>query len=247
MKRHCLNFKNTSSASSDAHSDDSGVNPMVLKTWNARLKYEFFVVVCITIGTLFSLPLQAGTGSERLQRFFYHLNGLKADFTQTVIDSHAVTLQNASGTLVLLRPGRFRWDYETPYRQLIVADGKKVSIYDPDLDQVTVKLLDQTIGNMPALLLSNDHPPEDSFNISELGEKDGLEWLELDPKARDTSFEKIRLAFNEQTLQIMELVDSFGQTTRLVFSNLQRNPHIDPESFQFSPPPGVDVIGDVDE
>jgi len=220
---------------------------MVTKAHFVKLMRVFYAVVLLILGTLCSLTLQAGTGSDRLQHFFDHLNGLKADFTQTVIDANSVTLQNASGTLELLRPGRFRWDYEKPYKQLIVADGKKVSIYDPDLDQVTVKLLDQTIGNMPALLLSNNQPLEDSFKITELGKKDGLEWVELDPMDRDTSFEKIRLAFNEQTLQTMELVDSFGQTTQLVFSKMQRNPDIDPEIFHFTPPPDVDVIGDVDE
>ena len=198
-------------------------------------------------GIVYSASLQAGVGSDRLQHFFDHLTGLKADFTQTVIDARSITIQNATGTLQLLRPGRFRWDYHTPYEQLIVADGTRVSIYDPDLEQVTVKLLDKTIGNMPALLLSNEQPLEDSFNITELGLKNRLEWLELDPRARDTSFEKIRLAFNEQTLEAMELVDNFGQTTRLVFSNVQRNPEIDPQVFHFTPPPGVDVIGDVDE
>lgn len=201
----------------------------------------------LIVGILYSVPAQAGMGSDRLQHFFDHLTGLKADFAQTVIDAQSVIIQNATGTLQLLRPGRFRWDYHTPYEQLIVADGTRVSIYDPDLEQVTVKLLDKTIGNMPALLLSNEQPLEDSFNITELGVKNKLEWLELDPKSHDTSFEKIRLAFNEQTLQTMELVDSFGQTTQLVFTNVQRNPEIDPQVFHFTPPPGVDVIGDVDE
>jgi outer membrane lipoprotein carrier protein len=220
---------------------------MVIKLHITNIKTALFILLLLVCGTLLGTTSQADTGNDRLQHFFDHLDGLRADFTQTVIDAHSVTLQNASGTLELLRPGRFRWDYEKPYKQLIVADGKKVSIYDPDLDQVTVKLLDQTIGNMPALLLSDNKPLEDSFNITDLGVKDGLAWLELDPKARETSFEKIRLAFNNQTLHTMELVDSFGQTTQLVFSKLQRNPEIDPAIFHFTPPPDVDVIGDVDE
>jgi outer membrane lipoprotein carrier protein len=107
-------------------------------------------------------------------------------------------------------------------------------------------MLDQTIGNMPALLLSNEQPLADSFIITELGVQDGLEWLELVPKQDDTSFAKIRLAFDEHTLHTMELFDSFGQTTRLVFSNVHRNPAIDPQIFQFTPPQGVDVVGDID-
>jgi len=215
-------------------------HPVIRKTVLCAALWLFMV-------TLNGVPAYAGTGSDRLQLFFDHLTGLKADFTQTVIDAHSVTVQNATGTLQLSRPGKFRWDYRTPYEQLIVADGVKVSIYDPELEQVTVKLLDETIGNMPALLLSNEQPLADSFKITELGLKDNLEWVELDPKARDTSFEKIRLAFNEQTLQTMELADSFGQTTQLVFSHVQRNPEIDPAIFDFVPPPGVDVVGDVNE
>lgn len=196
---------------------------------------------------LYSALSHAGAGHDRLEHFFDQLTSLKADFDQTVIDAHSITLQKASGTLSILRPGMFRWDYHSPYEQQIVSDGKKISIYDPDLEQVTVKLLDQTIGNMPALLLSDDQPLQNSFNITELGLRDELEWLELDPRGEDTSFDKIRLAFNKRTLQAMELVDSFGQTTRLVFTHMQRNPAINPETFHFMPPPGVDVVGDIGE
>ena len=208
-------------------------------------------ITCILAWTmvlaLYSASSYAGAGQDRLERFFDHLAGLKADFEQTVVDAHSVTIQNASGTLRILRPGKFRWDYHTPYEQVIVSDGKKISIYDPDLDQVTVKLLDQTIGNMPALLLSDDQPLQNSFNITESGARDELEWLELDPRTEDTSFDKIRLAFNKRTLQTMELVDSFGQTTQLVFTHVQRNPAINPDTFHFIPPPGVDVVGDIGE
>lgn len=220
---------------------------MMLKYRLMFLKNKTPAISWLLLGVLYCSSLQAGSGHDRLQHFFNNLTGLRADFTQTVIDAHSVTIQNATGTLQLSRPGKFRWDYRTPYEQLIVADGVKVSIYDTDLEQVTVKLLDETIGNMPALLLSNDQPLEDSFKISELGLKDDLEWLELEPRAQDTSFEKIRLAFDEHTLQVMELVDNFGQTTQLRFSHVQRNPSIDPAIFDFMPPPDVDVIGDIDE
>ncbi len=209
------------------------------------VKYSLLVALLVCSVICSSVTL-AGTGMDRLQDFFNDLQGLKADFTQTVIDAQSTVLQDATGKFALLRPGRFRWDYQTPYEQLIVSDGVKVQIYDPDLEQVTVKVLDQTIGNMPALLLSNEQPLADSFTITELGMQDGLQWLELIPKMSDTTFEKIRLAFDEHTLHAMELFDSFGQTTRLVFSNVQRNPAIDPQIFQFTPPQGVDVVGDID-
>jgi outer membrane lipoprotein carrier protein len=206
------------------------------------------ILAILLVGSvMYSCVSMAGAGLDRLREFFDDLQSLKADFTQTVLDARSTLLQDASGKFALLRPGRFRWDYQTPYKQLIVSDGKRIQIYDPDLEQVTVKMLDQTIGNMPALLLSNEQPLGDSFNITELGMQDGLEWLELIPKQGDTSFEKIRLAFDEHTLHAMELFDSFGQTTRLVFSNVQRNPAINPQIFQFTPPPDVDVVGDIEE
>jgi len=145
------------------------------------------------------------------------------------------------------RPGHFRWDYEKPYLQQIIADGQKLWIFDIDLDQVIVKSLKQALGNTPAVLLSGSADLSDQFSITdyqnEQADKDKLDWVELRPKDEDASFQLLRLGFAND-LQQMVLLDAFGQETRIQFKQLQRNPHIDPKLFQFEPPPGVDVLSE---
>jgi outer membrane lipoprotein carrier protein len=190
-----------------------------------------------------ALPAQADARA-RLDSFVAGTKGLKAQFTQTVLDRNGRKTQEASGTLYLSRPGKFRWVYMKPYAQLIVGDGKKLWIYDEDLDQVTVRKLDQAIGESPAALLAGDNNLEKLFNLKEPGEKDGLEWLEATPKGKEGSFEKVRMGFRGNDLSAMELQDNFGQTTVLRFSGLERNPAMGSSLFRFTPPKGADVIGD---
>ena len=146
--------------------------------------------------------------------------------------------------LAFSRPGKFRWTYVKPYAQLIVGDGSKVWIYDEDLKQVTVKKLDQALGSTPAALLAGNNEAMRAFNLSDQGAKGGLEWLEALPRDKEGNFERIRMGFGSSGLEVMELLDSFGQTTVLKFTSLQRNPRLDPGLFRFSPPKGADVIGD---
>lgn len=183
-------------------------------------------------------------GRERLDAFFKDVRSLRGEFTQTVLDSRMKVGEQARGTLALQRPGKFRWDYKAPYHQIIVADGSKVWIYDIELEQVTVKPLDHAVGNTPAQLLSSGENLDKSFTITEQGKADNLEWVELTPKQQDSSFERVRLGFDQRDLRSMELKDNFGQTTRLQFSNLERNPKLVPSLFDFKPPPGVDVVGE---
>ena len=125
---------------------------------------------------------------------------------------------------------------------MILADGKTFWIYDEELEQVTVKPLDRAIARTPAMALGSDEPVETNYTVTDLGQRDGLDWLRLIPKARDTDYEQVRLGFADDELRAMELTDGFGQTTRLNFRNIDSNPHIDPARFRFDPPPGVDVI-----
>lgn len=188
---------------------------------------------------------QAGIAKDKLFAFYKNVNSMRAAFQQSTIDTRFNATQASSGTLVMQRPGKFRWDYTSPYEQIIVADGKKIWVYDKDLEQITVKPLDAILGNTPALLLSGNPSLEQNFNIVELKtNSDGLHWVELFPKETDTSFTSVRLAFGTTSLVTMELIDSFGQTTRLKFSDMQNNPDIDTNVFNFVPPKGVDVIGE---
>jgi outer membrane lipoprotein carrier protein len=192
-----------------------------------------------------AMPLaHAGIAADRLQAFFKEVQALQGDFTQTVFDQHMKVKERAQGNFALQRPGKFHWDYQAPYHQLIVANGRKVWIYDSELEQVTVKKLDEAVGTTPAQLLSSGESLERNFAINEVGAKDDLEWVELIPREKDTSFERVRLGFDQHDLRIMELMDNFGQTTRLEFSHLQHNPRLAATLFEFIPPPGVDVVGE---
>lgn len=182
------------------------------------------------------------TAVEVLQNFFKNLKTLSADFKQSVENSQLSTVELSKGKLWIERPGKFRWDYKTPYLQEIVSDGKKIWIYDADLEQVTVKTIDQTLGNTPALLLSDNKPLTDSFTINEAGQFDGLSWVELVPKDTDAGFSSIRLGFDKQQLVEMLLKDNLGQMTMLTFKQVKRNKTVDAKLFQFTPPPGADVF-----
>lgn len=181
---------------------------------------------------------------EKLNSFVKSTRSARADFTQTVLDKRGSATQQASGTMEFSRPGKFRWTYSKPYAQSIVGDGKKLWIYDTELNQVSVKPLDAALGSSPAALLAGSNAIERSFSLKDVGMEDGLEWLEATPKAKDTSFERIRMGFSSSTLAVMELKDSFGQTTVIRFANLQRNPRIAANTFKFTPPKGADVIGE---
>jgi outer membrane lipoprotein carrier protein len=197
---------------------------------------------------LAALLLPAGgadaSGLEALHRFIDGTASAQGEFVQKVYDRKHKLTQEASGTLAFLRPGRFRWIYAKPYAQLIVGDGSKVWIYDEDLNQVTVRRLDRALGSTPAALLAGSTEIEHEFTLSDRGEKDGLEWVEAQPREQQSNFESIRLGFGSSGLERMELADSFGQTTVLTFTAMRRNPKLDPALFKFVPPKGADVIGD---
>lgn len=197
------------------------------------------------LALLIQFPASAADGKAQLDRFFSGLNTLQANFKQTVYSARLEPTQTAEGVFKMSRPGKFRWDYQLPYEQLIVADGKKLWIYDVDLEQVTVKSLDSALGNTPALILSNPEGLSKSFDIEEAGQEEGVTWLELrEKKKQELTFKHLRLGFVAAGLQIMELVDSFGQLTRLEFSSVRRNVRLNSDEFSFTPPQGVDVVGE---
>ena len=186
----------------------------------------------------------ADTGSNELQRFLDGLDSLQADFEQVVLDETGTPIERARGRLVLARAGRFRWDYQEPYPQLIVADGQHVWVYDSELAQVTVKELDEAVGDTPTLLLTGGSSLEEHFLLRSVGKREGLEWVSLKPKSSDVSFSEIRVGLERGELTRMELFDSFGQTTKMYFHNIVKNDRVRADLFSFSPPDGVDVIGD---
>lgn len=212
-----------------------------------EIKPLFVIAICL-FGT-FAAPAQAGKALERLNAFFADTGAMQAKFTQTVEGGAFSQPKVSSGTLMMQRPGRFRWDYKTPYQQIILADGKRLWIYDPDLMQVVVKPLDIALGDTPALLLSSEglggsHSLQERFVITELNHpREGLYWVQLLPRDKNASFQELQLGFGSRYLRRMILVDGFGQKTTLVFSDIDVNAKVKAGSFQFTPPKGVDVIG----
>lgn len=197
------------------------------------LKYFmlFFIV-------LFPAISFADSAEQELIQILSNLQTLQAQFTQTVFDGHGRSLQQTSGEMMMQRPGKFRWQTFKPSKQLLIADGNRIWFYDTDLQQVTVQKQHAASKNSPAMLLSGS--PEklaQDFLISKQGSD-----FKLVPKSKEGLFQSVQLAFNNQTLVSMKLVDNLGQVTRVQFSQVKNNPALSAGTFNFRVPNGVDVV-----
>ena len=181
---------------------------------------------------------------KQLKDFLKASKSLSADFKQVVINEAGKPVQTSYGVFFLQRPGKFRWDYQKPFQQQIVANSGKVWFYDQDLDQVTIKKLDESLGSTPALLLSGDISLEDNFIIEKQGVDGDMLWVKLSPKSQESSFKYILIGLNKGSLGGMELSDNFGQLTRIYFSSVLLNPPIKQTLFQFQAPKGADVFSE---
>lgn len=188
--------------------------------------------------------MAAASGIDQLQAFADYTKAAKATFTQVTTDRTGRQVQKSTGTFVLQRPGRFRWTYDKPVDQLIVGDGERVWIHDRDLNQVIVRRMGDALGSTPAALLAGDNALEKNFLLIDGGSAEGLEWVDATPKSAEGGFTKVRIGFRDKLPRVMVLTDNFGQTTRLAFDALERNPVVSADTFRFTPPAGVDVIGD---
>ncbi len=186
--------------------------------------------------------LSLANGAEKLKNFLDNTQSFRADFSQVVAGNNNANKQSALGKMAFLRPGKFRWEIEKPYQQLLVGDGKEVWIFDPDLRQATVKPMNLALGNTPAALLTDKNAFTKNFTIRNLGEKDGFDWALATPKSADSGFEKLQLGFLGNELVAMQLFDSFGQITTLAFGKIEKNVHLPAALFTFQPPANVDVI-----
>lgn len=178
---------------------------------------------------------------DTLERFIAEVKTGRADFTQTVTSPDGAKQRQSSGSFEFARPNRFRFAYVKPYEQLIVADGRKVWLYDTDLEQVTVRPFDEALGATPAALLAGGSLEQD-FELKALPDEGGLQWVQALPKAKDGSFQSLKVGFRDGVLAAVEIVDAFSQRSRLDFAQVQANPALSPERFRFTPPAGVDVI-----
>ena len=183
-------------------------------------------------------------GVSSLRDFFNNSTTMRAQFNQVVNDNQGRKIQEVNGTMQLQRPNKFRWDYKKPYEQQIVSDGKQVFLYDTELQQVTIRELSKSLGSSPAALLAGGEAVEKNFVLKNANRKDGLTWVLALPKDKDSGFDRVLLGFKAEKLRKMELYDSFNHITNITFDEVEQNPALQDATFLFTPPKGVDVVGE---
>ena len=184
------------------------------------------------------------TLADPVADYFSSMDNFQASFNQSVIDSSGEQIQDSSGQVWIQRPGRFRWVYQIPYSQLIVADGEQLWTYDEDLEQATVKAIDDALSSTPAMLLSGFRPLSEVVSWAEDPGNDVYRWYRLTPKESDAAVEQVRIGFDKQgELALIEVQDDFGNHTRISFSNVKRNIKLDTGLFKLELPEGTDIIG----
>ena len=187
-------------------------------------------------------PVQAAA-VDQLRQFVSGTRSAKGEFTQRQLKGPGTQAGPVStGSFSFSRPGRFRWEVQKPFAQTIVADGERLWMHDPDLNQVTVRRIADSLGSSPAAILFGADDLERTFTLSDAGTRDGIEWLEAVPKSREAGFERIGIGFRNGLPEAMEIRDAFGQTSVLAFRDIERNPRLGAEVFRFVPPKGADVI-----
>jgi len=195
--------------------------------------------------TALALPIGASAnGLDDFLAFNAATKSATARFEQQVFDRGGKTVERAEGTFAFARPGKFRWTYDKPHQQVLVGDGTRLWIHDPDLNQVTVKRMEGAISSTPAALLAGKDDITALFTLRDAGSADGLGWVEALPKAQDTGFERVRLGLKGKSLAAMELHDQLGGRTLLRFVDLKPNAAVAPQTFVFTAPKGADVIED---
>ncbi len=205
----------------------------------------FFRLVLITTLLIFNGVAHADDKPvQQLKTFLSTTRSLTADFKQVLINEAGNPAQTSYGVFYLQRPGKFRWDYLKPFQQQIVSTSGKVWFYDTDLEQVTIKKLDESVGSTPALLLSGDISLEENYTMEQQGIDGDMQWVKLVPKNQNSSFKYLLIGLEKGSLSGMELSDNFGQLTRIYFSAIKLNVPIKPSIFEFQIPKGADVFSE---
>ncbi len=199
--------------------------------------------ILLLLASLGVPPAFAG-GLDDFLAFNSATKSATARFEQQVFDRGGKTVERAEGTFAFARPGKFRWTYDKPHKQVLVGDGTRLWIHDPDLNQVTVKRMEGAISSTPAALLAGKDDITKLFTLKDAGSADGLAWVEASPKSQDTGFERVRLGLKGKALAAMELHDQLGGRTLLRFVDLKANAAVAPQTFVFVAPKGADVIED---
>lgn len=196
---------------------------------------------CAMLLSVAAASASAQSAVDTLKEFVRDVKTGRAEFTQTVTSPDGAKKKTSSGKFEFSRPNRFRFTYQKPFEQVIVADGQKVWIYDADLNQASSRKFDQALGATPAALLAGGSLERD-FTLAAQPEKDGLSWVEATPRASESSFKSVRVGFKGKTLAAIEVLDAFGQRSLLQFTQFVANQPAAPEAFVFTVPKGADVI-----
>lgn len=200
---------------------------------------DLLLSVLLGLGAL--RPAQAQDAVERLRGFVRDTRSGQALFTQTVTSADGKRQRRSSGEFAFQRPDRFRFVYRKPFEQTLVSDGQKVWMHDPDLNQVSTRKLGQALAATPAALLAGG-ALEPAFALAAEPAADGLDWVKATPQARDGAFQWLRVGFRGNELAVIEVLDGFGQRSRLEFSRFEPNVAIPPERFRFVVPAGADLV-----
>lgn len=203
------------------------------------------IIRILALLALAALPslVHANAAREALERFARGLSTLDGRFEQRVADANGNAVETSTGSVAVRAPRQFRWEYESPFPQLIVADGDNVWIFDPDLEQVTVRAQALEEARSPLTVLTDLSQLDQDYRVSALPDADGLQWLRLEPTSEDAPFRHCDLGFDAAGFARMVLIDQLGQRNEIVFSGWRRNATLDAALFQFVPPAGVDVVG----
>lgn len=196
-------------------------------------------MICIFTST----QISAAETVDPLKVFLKEFETLQSDFTQTLLDEAGEQLEQTSGTLYLQQPGKFNWTYKHPYLQKIISDGEVLWIYDEDLEQLTIRdFSSEELEQTPAAIILGNAFPEKHFIQVDLGNIEGYKWIELTPRDLEAQFKNIRIGFDAKRLGMMVIADNLGQTTRIDFSNVNKNQKLSADLFEFIVPEGIDVI-----
>lgn len=202
---------------------------------NIFLKSAFILSLTAVLSTAQANPI------EQLQQFNSELKSASGSFTQKLITKSGAIKKSSSGSFVFARPGQFRWTYTAPYEQVLVSNGKTLTIYDKDLNQVTTRSLGSAIGTSPAAILFGGKNLAQNFTLTEAGAKDGREWVSAVPKTKNSNFIKVNIGMSGGLPDAMELYDTLGQVTVIVFGDMKKNAGVSLNSFSFTPPAGVSI------
>jgi len=192
----------------------------------------------------FNIHAELKPSKIKLEKFLENTTSLSARFQQKLVDKYGYLLQQSAGSLTMQRPGKFNWDYILPYPQNIVSNGKKIWMYDSELEQVNVRPYDQVLASSPVNLLDNKQKLDIEFVVTDMPERDGQIWVKLIPKNSESDFKEMQVGLLDGNIKTMRFIDNFEQLTQIEFEQLVVNPQFEESKFEFITPEGTDVIGD---